>query len=93
MTWHGTILVHFAAPIFVFFLERRGTTALGGLGFGNSVSTASFMSPAPISLAADIHKQGLNGCQHKEEEEVKPVRGGPGGSAEGCAALRSVCFV
>jgi len=52
------------------------------LGFGSSVSTASFMSPAPISLAADIHKQGLSGCQQasatseskrnkkqKEEEE------------------------
>ena len=46
-----------------FWFERRGTTALGGLGFGSSVSTASFMSPAPISLAADIHKQGANGCQ------------------------------
>ena len=67
---------------FFFFLDRRGTTALGGLGFGSSVSTASFMSPAHISLAADIHKQGLSGCQQasatseskrnkkqKEEEE------------------------
>ena len=63
MWWHCTILVHFAAPALLFFFDRRGTTALGGLGFGSSVSTASFMSPAPISLAADIHKQGLNGCQ------------------------------
>ena len=82
MWWHCTILVHFAAPAPFFFFDRRGTTAFGGLGFGSSVSTASFMSPAPISLAADIHKQGLSGCQQasatseskrnkkqKEEEE------------------------
>ena len=74
-------------PFLLFFLERRGTTALGGLGFGNSVSTASFMSPAPISLAADIHKQGLNGCQHeqedKEDDKNKEVEEQKGEETEG----------
>ena len=87
MTWHGTILVHFAAPALFFSFDRRGTTALGGLGFGSSVSTASFMSPAPISLAADIHKQGLNGCQHeqedKEDDKNKEVEEQKGKETEG----------